>query len=159
MKHIDFTFEGVTYALSFTAEALFTIYDKYGITDDLLETTACMEPTAEGFKSLCWIAALMATQGELQRRYAGEDPQPMLALEALRTGLTPPDCLRLRQAVRDAFAQGFERTVEDPGAEKEINLVLAEREAAEKKAKALVLSGLHSLLQQLSGSTRGRKKP
>lgn len=30
MKHIDFEFDGKTYALSFTAEALFTVYDKFG---------------------------------------------------------------------------------------------------------------------------------
>ena len=31
MKHIDFELQGKTYALSFTAEALFTLYDKFEI--------------------------------------------------------------------------------------------------------------------------------
>ena len=47
MKHIDFEFNGKTYALSFTAEALFTIYDKFGYTADILGTTHVLEPTLE----------------------------------------------------------------------------------------------------------------
>ena len=86
MKHIDFEFNGKTYALSFTAEALFTIYDKFGYTADILGTTHVLEPTLEGWKNCCWLAALMASQGELQRRHRGESPQQMLTLEELRTG-------------------------------------------------------------------------
>ena len=81
MKHIDFEFDGHTYALSFTAEALFTVYDKFGYTADILGTTKVMEPTVEGWKNLCWLAALMASQGELQRRNRGEDPKPMVTME------------------------------------------------------------------------------
>ena len=53
MKHIDFEFNGKTYALSFTAEALFTIYDKFGYTADILGTTHVLEPTLEGWKNCC----------------------------------------------------------------------------------------------------------
>ena len=60
MKHIDFDFNGKTYALSFTAEALFTIYDKFGYTADILGATHVLEPTLEGWKNCCWLAALMA---------------------------------------------------------------------------------------------------
>jgi len=35
MKHIDFEFNNTTYALSVTAEALFTVYDKFCGSDDL----------------------------------------------------------------------------------------------------------------------------
>lgn len=73
MKHIDFKLGDKTYALSFTAEALFTLYDKFGVTGDILGTTHILEPTAEGWKNCCWLAALMASQGELQRRYMGEN--------------------------------------------------------------------------------------
>lgn len=159
MRHIDFEFEGRNYALSFTAEALFTLYDRFGVTDDILKATGCMEPTAEGWKNCCWLAALMASQGELQRRHLGEDPLPMVSMEKLRTGFMAADSLLLRQAVRDALEQGFQREVPDPDEDQEINLVLAEREASEKKAKALVLSGLRSWLQRLSGCTSASKKP
>ena len=87
MKHIDFEFNGNTYALSFTAEALFTVYDKFGFTSDIFKTTKVLEPTLEGWKNCCWLAALMASQGELQRRHRGEDAKRMVTMEELRTAL------------------------------------------------------------------------
>lgn len=150
MKHIDFEFNGTTYALSFTAEALFTVYDKFGYTADILGATKIMEPSQEGWRNLCWLAALLASQGELQRRSWGNAPQPMITVEQLRTGFMAADSLRLRQAVRDALEQGFQRDVPSLSADEEVNLVLLEREEAEKKAKAAVASGLSSLLQRLS---------
>ena len=159
MKHIDFEFNGETYALSFTAEALFTVYDKFGYTSDILGITKIMEPSVEGWKNLCWLAALMASQGELQRRNWGHDPKTMITMEQLRTGFMAADSLRLRQAVRDALEQGFQRDVPSPDEEQEVNLVLLEREEAEKKAKAAVASVLSSWLQRLSAFTSAQKKP
>ena len=159
MKHIDFEFDGQTYALSFTAEALFTIFDKFGYTTDILGTTKIMETTQEGWKNLCWLAALMAAQGELQRRSRGEDHRPMVTVEQLRTGFMAADSLRLRQAVRDALEQGFRRDVPSPDADQEVNLVLLEREKAEKKAKAAVASVCSSWLRRLFASTSAPTKP
>lgn len=159
MKHIDFEFNGTTYALSFTAEALFTVYDKFGYTHNILEATQCMEPTQEGWRNLCWLAALMASQGELQRRSWGHDPRPMVTMEQLRTGFMAADSIRLREAVRDALEQGFQRDVPSQDADEEVNLVLLEREEAEKKAKAAVASGLSTLLQRLSAFVLPQKKP
>ena len=133
MKHIDFDFNGRTYALSFTAEALFTVYDKFGVTDNILAETKALEPSAEGWKNCCYLAALMASQGELQRRRQGYDPQPMLSVEELRTGFMAAESTRLRQAVRTALEQGFARSVEDHDEDKEIDLVLREREMTQKK--------------------------
>ena len=159
MKHIDFEFNGATYALSFTAEALFTVYDKFGYTSDILETTKITEPTAEGWKNLCWLAALMASQGELQRRNWGYTPQPMVTTEQLRTGFMAADSLLLRQAVLDALEQGFHRDVPPKDDDQEVNLVLLEREEAEKKAKAAAASALRTWLQRLSASISAPKKP
>lgn len=159
MKHIDFEFNNTTYALSFTAEALFTVYDKFGYTSDILKTTNCLEPTLEGWKNCCWLAALMASQGELQRRHLGHDPQKMVTMEELRTGFMAADSIRLRQAVRDALVQGFQRDVPDPDADEEVNLVLLEREEAEKKAGAAALYAFLSSLLPPFGFTSARKKP
>ena len=153
MKHIDFEFNGKVYALSFTAEALFTVYDKFGVTADIFETTKVLEPTVEGWKNCCWLAALMASQGELQRRHRGEDSQRMITMEELRTGFMAADSIRLRQAVKAAVAQGFERDVPPPDEEQEVNLVLLEREQAEKKAKGAVVRELSTWLRQLCGLT------
>ena len=159
MKHIDFEFNGTTYALSFTAEALFAVYDKFGYTHDILGATKIMEPTVEGWKNLCWLAALMASQGELQRRNWGHEAQPMITMEQLRTGFMAADSLRLRQAVRDAMEQGFQRDVPPPDSDQEVNLVLLERDEAEKKAKAAAASAWSTLLQRLSASIFPQKKP
>lgn len=159
MKHIDFEFDGNTYALSFTAEALFTVYDRFGYTSDILETTKVLEPTLEGWKNCCWLAALMASQGELQRRHLGQDPRPMLTMERLRTGFMAADSARLRLAVREALVQGFQRDVPSADEDQEVNLVLQAREEAEKKAGAEAASALHIWLQRLFGSTFPQKKP
>lgn len=159
MKHIDFEFNGVTYALSFTAEALFTVYDKFGYSADIIGSTKIMESTVEGWKNLCWMAALMASQGELQRRHRGEDPQRMITMEELRTGFMAADSLRLRQAVRDALEQGFQRDVPAHDEDEEVNLVLLEREEAKKKARAAAASELTSWLQRLFASISAQKKP
>ena len=159
MKHIDFEFEGKTYALSFTAEALFTVYEKFGYDSDILAATHVLEPTLEGWKNCCWLAALMASQGELQRRHRGEDPQPMVTMEQLRTGFMAADSVRLRAAVREALEQGFARDVPDPDEDKEVNLVLQAREEAEKKAWAEAASAFSSWLQRLVGSSSASKKP
>ena len=159
MKHIDFKFNGATYALSFTAEALFTVYDKFGYSSDILGATKALEPSVEGWKNCCWLAALMASQGELQRRHRGEDPHRMVTMEELRTGFMAADSIRLRQAVRDALEQGFQRDVPDPDTDEEVNLVLLEREEAEKKAGAAAVSAFLSSLLPQFGSIWGRKKP
>ena len=159
MKHIDFEFNGCTYALSFTAEALFTVYDKFGYTSDILDTTKALEPSVEGWKNCCWLAALMASQGELQRRHQGYDPQRMVTMEELRTGFMAADSIRLRQAVRDALEQGFKRDVPDSDTDAEVNLVLMEREEAEKKAGAAALYAFLSSLRRPFGSTSAQKKP
>ena len=160
MKHIDFEFNGRTYALSFTAEALFSVYEKYGVVDSILEGTGAFEPTEEGWVSCCWLLALMAAQGELQRRHLGETPRPMLTLEDIRTGCMAGDVPRIRQAVRDCLEQSFaHEPTEAEQKEQEINLVLQQREAQTKKAPPLALSALDTLRQRLSSFLSASRKP
>lgn len=158
MQHIDFEFNGQVYALSFTAEALFMTYDKFGVTDDILSTTHILEPTQEGWKNCCWIAALMASQGELQRRHLGHDPQPMVSVEDLRLGFMAADSIRLRQAVRDALEQGFHRDVPQEE-EEEVNLVLLEREQAEKKKKQSITAALRTFWHAVASCATEPGKP
>lgn len=159
MKHIDFEFDGKTYALSFTAEALFTVYDKFGYTSDILKTTQVLEPTLDGWKNCCWLAALMASQGELQRRNRGEDRQAMVTMEQLRSGFMAAESHRLRAAVRDALEQGFQRDVPSEDEDQEVNLVLLEREEAEKKTKAAAAAVVRSWLRRLTDCTSAPKTP
>ncbi len=157
MRSVPFDFEGSTYALSFTAEALFEFQEKYGDTTDLIGETRAMENTVEGWKGCCWLGALLARQGELQRRYMGETPQPMLSAEELRRKASPRDMLRLRKAIQEALLLGFSRAV-DEDEDEEVDTVLAERERAEKKTRALVRSALDGLVSALGSlvSASGR---
>ncbi|MBQ3276260.1 MAG: hypothetical protein IJH47_04280 [Oscillospiraceae bacterium] len=134
MKHIDFEFDGQTLALSFTMEAMLLCLERFG-DEDFLE--AAMAPTPEGWRECCWLAALMASQGELQRRNRGEDPRPMVTMEQLRTGLMAAEGNLLRSAVREAFRQGMTRAIPGEEEQKEINLVLQAREEEEKKKELL----------------------
>lgn len=158
MKQIEYKFNDKTYYLAFTAEALFTVYDKFGYTSDILTTTGCLESTAEGWKNCCYLAALMASQGELQRRRMGYRPADMLDMETLRTGLRPAQAPELRLAVRQALEEGFRREV-TPDEPEEVNLVLAAREEDEKKKRAQALRGFTILLRQLASSATPRKSP
>lgn len=152
MKHIDFNFNGRTYALSFTADALFKCYDRFGVEDDLLAASHAMEPTVEGWANCCWLAALMAAEGEYQRRHLGEDPQPFLKAEDLRTGFMAADSIMLRRAVRAALIQGFEREIKDEDEPEEINEILKMREDEDLKKNPL-LSFAGNIWQSLLSSS------
>lgn len=158
MKHTDFKFKGRTYALSFTAEVLFDLYDKFGVVDNIIGATHIFEPTAEGWANCCWLAARMAQQGELIARYMGHEPKSMLQAEELRTCATPAAAAELRTAVRAALEQGFKREIEDNEADEEVNLVLKEREEA-KKAIAQGASELYSWLERLRSSITPPEMP
>lgn len=158
MRQIEYKFNDKTYYLAFTAEALFTVYDKFGYTSDILTTTGCLESTAEGWKNCCYLAALMASQGELQRRRMGYRPADMLDMETLRTGLRPAEVPELRLAVRQALEEGFRRDLA-PEEPEEVNLVLASREEAEKKKRAQALQGFIFSLQRLASLATARKPP
>ncbi len=159
MKFTTFDFNGNTYAFCFTAKALFDVYDKFGCGSDILESTKVLKPTAEGWANCCWLAALMASEGELLRRRRGEDPQPMLKMEELRSGFMAADSARLRQAVRQALEQGFERDVPPMTEEEEVDLVLQSREEEAKKALGAAGRVFSSLLLQLFDSTSAPKMP
>lgn len=159
MKFTPFEFNGITYAFSFTAKALFDVYDKFGSGSDILESTKILKPTAEGWSNCCWLAALMASEGELIRRRRGETPQKMLSMEELRSGFMAADSNKLRLAVRQALEQGFERDVPSPTEEEEVDLVLQSREEEAKKARGAAVRAFSTLLSRLFDSTSAPKTP
>jgi hypothetical protein len=157
MEFTPFEFNGKTYAFSFTAKALFDVYDKFGCSSDILASTKILDPSAEGWANCCWLAALMASEGELLRRRRGETPQPMLAMEELRSGLRAAESNRLRDAVVEALQQGFRRDIPSMTEDEEVDLVLQSREEAAKKARGAVVRGCLSLLSRLFDSTSAPK--
>ena len=151
MKFITCEYNGATYQLSCTAQALFAIYEKFGYSSDIVTTTKIGENTVDGWKNACWMFALFAKQGELQRRLMGEDRQPVIRMEDLFEGAMPTDANTIRRAVADALTQGFHRDAPDPEQE-EVDLVLMELEELEKKKREQAASGLRSWLSALLSS-------
>lgn len=158
MKQTEFEFMGETYYLSLSADALFKIYDKFGMTDDIIKTTQCMEPTGDGWVNCCWLVALLSAQGELQRRRLGYTPGEMLTLEKLRVCTMPSEVFKVREALQMALAQGFQRSIAQDE-DQEVDLVLAERDAEVKKAKALGDSVLSILRRLRDGCTSHQGTP
>lgn len=156
MKYIEHEFDGVTRRLSFTAGALFRLYDKYGYTESIIEDLKLGQNTGEGWNNLCWLYALCAEQGNLQRKALYMDPQPLITYEQLRTQASPAEMNSIKQAVYEALTLGFRRerkTEED----EEVDLVLQEIEEAEKKKTAGALSRFLSSLRAGISSTTPRE--
>lgn len=132
MKTVEFKLDGQAYHLILNGAALFDAYDRYGNKGDLLERIG--GTSRESFDDTVWLLVKLAQQGEAVRRLQGEEPKPMLTAERAAKILSPVDVVRAREAIRAAFAAGFEREV--PDEEEEIDLGLAE---LQKKTEA----GLH----------------
>ena len=66
MKYTEHEFNGVNRRLSFTAGALFRLYEKYGYTSNIVNDLKLMENSSEGWNNTCWLYALCAEQGNLQ---------------------------------------------------------------------------------------------
>lgn len=153
MRHIDHTLGGVTRPLSCCSGALFDIYDKFGYTADILDTLKIYEPTAEGWKNTCWLYALLASWGELQRRALGHEPRPMISMEDVRTFALPSEAPGIRNAITDALRQGFATSPsQDP--DDEIDEILRAREEEDKKKQesALTAQLISQLLDSFSAS-------
>lgn len=164
MKYIEHEFDGVTRRLSFTAGALFKVYEKFGYMTDIVAGLKLSAGGAEdkgpdrieGWNNVCWLYALMAEQGNLQRKALYMDAQPIITYEQLRTQASPADMLSLKQAVYDALALGFKRD-NAPTPDEEVDEVLMEIEEREKKKLALAAFSFLSSLRQRVLSTSGRE--
>lgn len=158
MKYIEHEFNGVTRRLSFTAGALFRLYDKYGYTKDIIGELKLDGNSGEGWNNLCWLYALCAEQGNLQRKALFMEPQPLITYEQLRTQASPADIPGIKAAVYEALSLGFARD-KAPSPDEEVDLVLEELEEAQKKKMAAAIwSHLTSLRSAIFSGTP-REKP
>lgn len=147
MKYIEHEFNGVTRRLSFTAGALFRVYDKFGYSSSVVEALKLTELTTEGWNNNCWLYALMAEQGNLQRKALYMDPQPLISYEQLRTQASPADVGGIRQTVLDCLQLGFSRDrPSEP--DEEVDELLMELEEMQKKKTAAAASSLLGWLQE-----------
>lgn len=129
MKTVKTIIGGKEFYLLYNAEAFFVSKDKFGDENifNILETAG-----RDGFINLAKIAAILAEQGELTRRYYGYDKSEIPTEDYIRFSTGFLDMAQLRHDVQNAIILGINREIDEP--EKEVDLVLQE---LEKKTGAM----------------------
>lgn len=122
MKTVEFELNGRTLHLLMNANALFACWDRFGDKGDLMAEIAGTD--GESWDNTVWMLVKLAQQGEAWRRYMGEEPVKLLTAEEAQRTMLPPDAIRARAAIREAYALCFRR--EEDQEEKEVDLFLAE---------------------------------
>ena len=129
MKEVTVKIGGVEFPLYYNGYAMYAVRDVIG--DEKIYDVLTQD-TPDGYDKLCRIAAILAQQGEMYRRYLGMDRGRLLTAQALQLILRPADVMALRQAVMDAFVAGMQ--VEQPE-DADVDLGLQELDAQKRKKK------------------------
>ena len=128
MKTVEFTYGPVTLNLYMNGNAMFAIRDlDDGLPEDQPDAIERMKGnTADGFTLVCKIAHILATQGELCRRYLQYSPRRVPDAGEMLLLLSPVQILQLRLALFQAINDGYANDeVKDGG---DIDTGLAELE-------------------------------
>ena len=128
MRDITFELEGQQYILLCNAAALFDSYDHFGDKGEILDHIT--GTTRQSFEATCWLLVKLAQQGELLRRYHGEDHAPMLSYEQALRCLSPLDVVHARVCIREAFSSGFDRTEAPEDEEVDLGLMEIQKKTA-----------------------------
>jgi len=123
MKAIIYKIGNKTLYLAYNGEAMFAIEELHGGIKELPEKLNNKD--RESFKSTCEVAALLAEQGELVRRYYGHEPQDIIAADDLRSIIQPSQIAEMTDAIFRSIALGYGSEI-DRGKDDEIDLVLME---------------------------------
>jgi hypothetical protein len=113
-----FEFKGKTYFFLYNGDAYFQVSSLLG-DGDLTEVL-----NGNDMAKLCQLAAILAEQGELYRRWKGCTHQELLDGDDLRFTATPIDAVRLRMTLLEAVTSGLSR--ETSSEDEEIDLTLLE---------------------------------
>lgn len=141
MKTIEFELDGQTYHLLMNAAALFDCYDRFGDKGEILDHI--IGTTRESFDATVWILVKLCQQGELLRRYQGEDPSHMLSVEEASKTMSPLDLTRARAAIREAFCSGFDRETKAEEEEVDLGLIELQKKTGIGLKGRSICSGLH----------------
>ena len=117
--------------LNYSIEIMFKVNEKFGGVNKALDAVAADTP--DGVDAVRWFAVELANDGELCRREAGYDPQPMLKLEELSMRMRPIEYASLKASVVKAIFAGYKKDLPQDE-NQEVDLGLAELN--EKKAPA-----------------------
>lgn len=127
MKTIEFSYGPVVLNLYMNGSAMFDIQALEDASDAQADIFDRMnENTADGFSLTCKLAHILATQGELCRRYLQYQPRRIPDALELTVLLSPAQMMALRIAVMNAVNAGYSKGKEDDGGD--IDTGLAELE-------------------------------
>lgn len=144
MQLNKFTLDGKEYHLLLNGEALFDCYERFGQDKgllDLLETDG-----RNGYEVIAFFLATFSMQGELYRRWQGEDRGSYLSESQARVLLKPADIPTLRAVLIDTIMDGFNRKHSDDGpVDPWLN------ELTQKKTKESVARNIFAWSQKLLG--------
>lgn len=109
MKTIEFSYGPVMLNLYMNGNAMFAIQElDNGLPKDQPDAVERMkENTADGFALVCKIAHILATQGELCRRYLQYKPRRVPEAGELLLLLAPVQILQLRLALFRSINEGY----------------------------------------------------
>ena len=145
MKLIEYALDGKVYHLLLNGTALFNCYDRFGTEKNLLDLI--QDDNKESYAAATWMLAEFSRQGELYRRYIGEDPAPFLDPAQAATIVTPADIAGVKFALVDAIRVGFSRQHED-----EAGYDPFLREIEQKKTPESHVRNIFGYLQKFLGS-------
>lgn len=149
MRNVEFEWMGQTYHLLCNAAALFDAYDHFGTQGEILDHIT--GTTRESFNATCWLLVKLAQQGELLRRYQGEDPSPMLTYEQAVKCLSPVDLVQARGCIREAFSAGFDREEAPEDEEIDLGLLELQKKTGSGSPGRGICNGVRNLWAYLSG--------
>ena len=114
------TINGQKYQLLFNGAAMFALHDICGETS---LTDAIRAEGAEAFEVIARIGAELAKQGELLRRFMGEDKRPILTAEEILATTTPIGAMHLRTAIMAAVVEGYKRSTAQENGDIDLGLL------------------------------------
>jgi len=104
--------KGLDRVLNYSVEVMFDVIDKYENIQNALKLLE--QNNKESFEVLRWLAVKMANDGELCRREAGLDKNPIVKDADISLRMKPLEYEELKVAVIEAITQGYRREVVDP---------------------------------------------
>lgn len=111
MRLTPFELNGRTYYLLLNAAALFSIYDQFGQDGSIVDHIKGNDK--DSFAAICWYLETLSTQGELYRRWEGNDKGAHLSADRLELELSPLDIPKARAAIQEAVCAGFLQEEDD----------------------------------------------
>ena len=140
MKTVEFVLADTTYYLCLNGSALFSCYDHLGT--DFIEKIS--GDTKDSFEATCWMLSTLAMQGEIVRRWEGQDKGPMLSSQKAAALLMPQDVVRARESILAAYDLAFQRETATDDEEIDLGLLELQKKTGKGRFFHRIFSGSRS---------------